>query len=384
MPIVHRVLYPHPVADLDEYRKIGGGQGLENAKAVERVAIIDELDAAGLRGRGGAGFPTGRKWRTVMENSTPAEPTTVVVNGAEGEPGTFKDRTILRIDPYAVIEGALIGAYVVGADEIILGLKRSFSEELPRVEAALDQIRQAGWADGVRISIFQGPNEYLYGEETALLETINGRYPFPRIAPPFRRGVTEVVETTADLGTHSGYSAHVEMAGEGGEAPPTLANNVETMANVARIIARGADWFRTEGTEKSPGTIVCTVTGSTQRAGVGEVRMGTPLRHVIEAIGGGPRDGRRIKAVLPGVAQGFIPETLLDTPVSYEGLAGIGSGLGSAGFIVLDDSVDMAAVAAGVSRFLAIESCGQCTPCKQDGLQLADLMDRVCRSDAGD
>src|SRR5437764_86350 len=139
-------------------------------------------------------------------------------------------------------------------------------------------------------------------EASALLETIAGRYPFPRIAPPFRRGTDEVVTTPAATTSDSGLAAHVEMAGEGDAvAPPTLVDNVETLANVPRIIARGADWFRTEGTEKSPGTIVCTVTGSTQRHGVGEVIMGTPLREVIEAIGGGPRPGRRIKAVLPGV-----------------------------------------------------------------------------------
>jgi NADH:ubiquinone oxidoreductase subunit F (NADH-binding) len=196
--------------------------------------------------------------------------------------------------------------------------------------------------------------------------------------------VTEVVEGVDNAVSGSGYSAQVVMAGEGGEdvAPPTLVDNVETLANVPRIVHRGADWFRTEGTEESPGTIVCTITGSTVRHGVGEVLMGTPLREVIEVIGGGVGPGRRVKAVLPGVAQGFIPETLLDTPVSYEGMAAIGSGLGSAGFIVFDDTVDLTAVAAGVSRFLAVESCGQCTPCKQDGLQLAELMDKLCHSDA--
>jgi NADH-quinone oxidoreductase subunit F len=367
MTIVHRVLYPHPIADLDEYLARGGGKGLETARQVEPLALIEELEASGLRGRGGAGFPTGVKWRTVAE------------------PGTFKDRTIIRNDPYQVVEGALIAARAVGGATVIFGLKRSFGEEVARLRGAIDEMVAAGWADGVEIEVFEGPNEYLYGEETALLETIDGRYPFPRIAPPFRRGVTEVVETERDSHSGSGLSAHVEMAGEGGEvAPPTLVDNVETLANVPRIIARGADWFRTEGTEKSPGTIVCTVTGSTQRHGVGEVQMGTPLREVIETIGGGAQPGRRIRAVLPGTAQGFIPESLLDTPVSYEGMDAIGSGLGSAGFIVFDDSVDLAAVAAGVSRFLAVESCGQCTPCKQDGLQLAGLMDKVCHSDAAD
>ncbi len=386
MTIVHRVLYPHPIADLDEYLERGGGKGLDVARTVEPVALIEELEASGLRGRGGAGFPTGTKWRTVAENRSPVLPTTVVVNGAEGEPGTFKDRTILRNDPYQVVEGALIAARAVGASTIIFGLKESFSEELGRLRGAIDELAAAGWADGIEIDVFEGPNQYLYGEETALLETLGGRYPFPRIAPPFRRGVTEVVETAEDTTSGSGLSAKVEMAGEGGDqaAPPTLVNNVETLANVPRIIARGADWFRTVGTEKSPGTIVCTVTGSTQRHGVGEVQMGTTLREVIDTIGGGVQPGRTITAVLPGTAQGFIPGTLLDTPVSYEGLDAIGSGLGSAGFMVFDDTVDLTSVAAGVSRFLAVESCGQCTPCKQDGLQLAELLDKVSRSDATD
>jgi len=383
MTIVHRVLYPHPIADLDEYLARGGGEGLEAARKVDPATLIAEVLASGLRGRGGAGFPTGVKWQTVAENRSEALRTTVVVNGAEGEPGTFKDRTILRNDPYQVIEGAVIAALAVGADQVIFGLKESFGEEVGRVGRAVEEIVAAGWAQDVDLQIFEGPDEYLYGEETALLETIDGRYPFPRIAPPFRRGVREVT-AGPDASAESGLSGQVEMAGPDGgtDPPPTLVDNVETLANVARIIARGAAWFRTEGTEKSPGTIVCTVTGSTQRHGVGEVQMGTPLREVIETIGGGPRPGRQIKAVLPGVAQGLIPGALLDTPVTYEDLAAIGSGLGSGGFIVFDDSDDLAAVAAGVSRFLAVESCGQCTPCKQDGLQLSGLMDKICRSEA--
>jgi NADH:ubiquinone oxidoreductase subunit F (NADH-binding) len=175
------------------------------------------------------------------------------------------------------------------------------------------------------------------------------------------------------------------MAGPGDdtEAPPALVDNVETLANVARIIARGAEWFRTEGTPDSPGTIVCTVTGSTRHSGVGEVIMGTPLWEVIDLIGGGPRLGRTIRAVLPGVSNRFIDGTEhLDTPVSYEALAAIGSGLGSAGFIVFDDADDLVAVAAGATRFLAVESCGQCTPCKLDGLRIAELLDATTRGDA--
>src|SRR5262249_31547640 len=149
--------------------------------------------------------------------------------------------------------------------------------------------------------------------------------------------------------------------------PPALVDNLETVANVPRILARGAEWFRSEGTDESPGTIVCTVTGSTQRAGVGEFEMGTPLRTVIDELGGGARPGREIRAVLPGVSTGFIPASALDTPISYEALAAIGSGLGSGSFCVFDDSDDLVAATAGAIRFLAVESCGQCTPCKQDG-----------------
>src|SRR5438132_7195813 len=309
MPLVHRVLPPQPIASLEEYVTRRGGRGIETATAEDAEAIIDTVEASGLRGRGGAGFPTGRKWRTVRENSSPVFPTTVVVNGAEGEPGTFKDRTIMRLDPYAVVEGALIAARVVEANSVVFGLKRTFVPEVSRLRAAIVEMQRAGWAEGIDLNVFEGPDEYLYGEETALLETLDGRYPFPRIAPPFRRGVTEVVEHADDVGTRSGLSAHVDMAVPGGEtgAPPTLVDNVETLANVPRIVSRGADWFRTEGTEESPGTIVCTVTGSTRRAGVGEVLMGTPLRELIDLVGGGPRRGHQIKAVTPGVSSGLVP-----------------------------------------------------------------------------
>jgi NADH-quinone oxidoreductase subunit F len=384
MPKVHRVLFPEPIASLEEYLARAGGTGLEAALGKSSEEIITELEASGLRGRGGAGFPTGRKWRTVRDYASDDLATTVVVNGAEGEPGTFKDRTIVRTNPYPVIEGAIIAAKAVGAGEIVIGLKRSFGPEVKRMQAAIDEVNAAGWADDLVIRVFEGPDEYLYGEETALLESMDGRYPFPRIAPPYRRGETEVVEHDIDARSHSGLSAHVEMADETGAtgAPPALVDNLETMANVPRIIGRGAAWFRTEGTDESPGSIVCTVTGQVQREGVAEFEMGTPLSEVIEEIGGGARPGRRIKAVLPGVANAVITEDQLDTPLSYEAMAAIGSGLGSGGFIVFDDSADLVAVASGVSRFLAVESCGQCTPCKQDGIVISDLLDRVCKSDA--
>ncbi len=358
MPLVHRVLHPKPILSLDEYLARAGGKGIEAAREMAPAAIIERVLASGLRGRGGAGFPTGRKWQTVAENQSVTTPATVVVNGAEGEPGTFKDRTIVRRNPFLVVEGALIAARAVSADMVIFAMKRSFEGELVRMRAAIEEAENAGWSQDVELIVFEGPDEYLYGEESALLETIDGRWPFPRIVPTFRRGLRSVTPTDAPAG-------------------PALVNNIETMANVPRIVARGPDWYRTVGTPQSPGTVVCTVTGYTQHHGVGEVHMGSPLREVIELVGGGPRPGRQVKAVLSGVANGIITAANLDVPVSYEGLAAVGSGIGSAGFIVLDDTVDMAAVAAGVSRFLAVESCGQCSPCKLDGATLATHLTRV-------
>ncbi len=365
MTLVHRVLYPRPIISLGDYVRRGGGKGFTAARALDPPDIIALVAESGLRGRGGAGFPTGRKWATVAENWMPDAPSTVIVNAAEGEPGTFKDRTILRRNPFLVVEGAVIAARAVSADLVVFAMKRSFEGEVERMRAAIEEAQDAGWCEGVELVVFEGPDEYLYGEESALLETIDGRWPFPRVVPTFRRGLRTTVPDDAPVG-------------------PALVNNTETLANVARIVARGPDWFRTVGTEESPGTVVCTITGRTQRHGVGEVRMGTPLGEVIEAIGGGPRPGRQIKAVLSGVANGIITAADLDVPVSYEGLRSVGSGMGSAGFIVFDDTVDMAAVAAGVARFLAIESCGQCSPCKLDGLVLSGSLARLCGSDAGE
>lgn len=374
-----RALAPEPVADLDAYQRAGGGGGLEAAARLGPAATIDEIDASGLRGRGGAGFPTGRKWRTVAAYESPTEPTTVVVNAAEGEPGSFKDRMILRRDPFRVLEGALIAARAVDAGDVIVAMKRTFTQEAKRVRGAIDQMRAAGWLDGLAVEVFEGPSEYLYGEETGLLEALDGRPPFPRIAPPYRHGVEELVDSPSDITSDSSSAAHVELATPSDEtvAPPTLVNNVETMANVAEIVARGADWFRSIGTDDSPGMIVCTITGSTRRHGVAEVAMGTPLVDVIDAVGGGVEPGRRVAAVMSGVANTLLPGSQLDTPVSYEGMTAAGTGLGAGGFIVFDDETDLVAVVQGVSRFLAVESCGQCTPCKQDGLALADLLDRL-------
>jgi NADH:ubiquinone oxidoreductase subunit F (NADH-binding) len=374
---VHRVLDPEPVQSLEAYVAAGGGRGLERARAGTPQETIDVVLAAGLRGRGGAGFPTGRKWQTVAAYESSVYESTVVANGAEGEPGSFKDRVLLRTNPYRVLEGALIAAHAVDAGRVIVAVKKGFARELARVADAIEEVRVAGWIDDMEVVVFGGPVEYLYGEETGLLEAIDGREPFPRVAPPWRHGVDEIGE-----GAES--AADLELAEPWGEgiAPPTLANNVETLAHAAMILARGADWFREYGTPESPGTIVCTISGATQRAGVAEIPLGTTLRRAIDDIGGGVDAGRSVQAVVSGVANPFLPPSALDTPLTYEAMREAGSGLGAAGFVVFDDADDMVAVTHGMSRFLAIESCGQCTPCKRDGLALTARLDRIRRSDA--
>jgi NADH:ubiquinone oxidoreductase subunit F (NADH-binding) len=364
MAQLNRVLDRDVVANLGAYEAGIGGEALRAARESEPVAVIEVVEAAGLRGRGGAGFPTGTKWRTVAGLGG-AEPATVVVNAAEGEPGTLKDRTLLRRNPYQVLEGALIAAHAIAADRVVVGLKRSAGQERQRVEAAIGELAAAGWLENIEIDCVGDSDRYLVGEETALLEVLNGRPPFPRLAPPYRDGADD---------------------DDDGAAPATLVNNVETFANVPRVVLEGPDVFRSLGTEESSGTIVCTVSGRMPQAGVGEFELGTPLRAVIAELGGGPTD--RIVAVLSGTANPFLPAAGLDAPLSWEGLAAAGGGLGSAGFIVLDDEVDIVAAAHGVSRFLSVESCGQCTPCKQDGLAITEILDRArtsaLRSSDGD
>jgi NADH-quinone oxidoreductase subunit F len=386
MATITRVLDPEPVRNLEAYRAAGGEKGLQAARKLGPTATIEEIAASGLRGRGGAGFPTGRKWATVAANEPPrtrgdggcppdnggvsrqTRPS-VVVNASEGEPGSFKDRMLLRRNPYRIIEGAIIAAEAIDAERVVFALKASFRTELERLRTALAEVEHAGWTDRALL-ICEGPSEYLYGEETALLEVVDGREPFPRIAPPYRHGVD-------DIGRDPVSAAGSVMASPGGQTPaaPTLVNNAETMANVPAILAEGATWFRQVGTADSPGTVLCTVSGGGRRAGVAEFEMGTPLREVIDTIGG---PGRPIRAVLSGVANPFLPAALVDTPVSYEAMESAGTGLGAAGFLVFSDPDDLAAVAAGVARFLAVESCGQCTPCKQDGLAIAEILTRVC------
>ena len=376
-----RVLPAKSLTALDDFVAArGGSDAIERAAALGPDAVIDLVAKSGLRGRGGAGFPTGRKWRTVRDYSHGAFASpTVVVNGAEGEPGSFKDRSIMRANPFAVIEGALIAANVVGAATVVIALKTSFTVETSIMENAVRAVEQAGWNGSITLEVFGGPSAYLLGEETGLLEAIDGRPPFPRIAPPFRRGVDEQFEPGREIDGTTRSAADLELAGpsDAATAAPTLVDNVETLANIGGIIRHGADWFRELGTEDSPGSMVCTVSGQTPRHGIGEFPMGTSLRTVLETVGGVDID--HVGAVLIGVSSPTLDRTQLDVALTYEAFQAIGSALGTGGFIVYEDAAALLPVAAGVARFLAVESCGQCTPCKSDGRAIADGLARIAQ-----
>lgn len=380
MAAINRVLDSKPIRSLSDSSGAGGGQGIEAARKFGASGIFEELEAAGLRGRGGAGFPTATKWRTVAENRSDSAPLTVVVNAAEGEPGTFKDRALIRANPFKVLEGALIAAYAIQADRVVVALKSSFTTEKEILDAAIAELAGAGWSDTVPVSTFAGPDDYLFGEETGLLEALEGRPPFPRISPPYRRGAG----LSAEGDIQSAADKQLAGPGETTSGSPTLVNNAETFAHVAMILANGATWFRDQGTAASPGTVVCTVSGTTKRAGVAEFAFGTPLAEVLETIGGRTSPGDRLTAVVSGVANPLIPASLISTPIGFEEMQQAGSAIGAAGFIVFDESVDIVAAVGGISRFLAVESCGQCVPCKRDGLALADLFDQMRRSETGD
>jgi NADH:ubiquinone oxidoreductase subunit F (NADH-binding) len=326
---------------------------------------IEEIRRAGLRGRGGGGFPTDRKWAGVRSQAAGAR--YVVANGAEGEPGTFKDRAILRRDPYQVIEGLIIAGYAVGASAGYVCSKASYLEEVEGLQRAAREMQAAGMCETCSITIVRGPDAYLYGEEKAMLEVIEGRAPLPRLLPPYEHGLFAG-------GPSEGWES---TAPSSSSANPTVVNNVETLAHVGHILREGADAFRRRGTDASPGTIVCTVVGDVPRAGVAEVPLGVPVRAAIDAVVGTSRDGLAIKAVLPGVANPVLLGHQLDAPLSYEGLQAVGSGLGSAGLIVYGEDACMIEVARQVSRFLAVESCGQCLPCKEGSRRITAHLERL-------
>ena len=347
------LLAGEPVVDLADARTRGAGEAIALAVEAGPGDVISEIGLSRLRGRGGGGFGTGRKWAGVRDAGPGRR--FAVCNAAEGEPGTFKDRALLRHDPYQVLEGLAVAVTAVGAEAAYVATKASYRPEAARLQLAIEETTAAGWFGDVPVSLVLGPDEYLFGEEKAMLEVIEGRDPLPRLLPPFQHGLFATDITT-------GWEA-TDPAGAPGLANPTLVNNVETLANVPHILRRGAEWFRSLGTERSPGTIVATVTGDVVRPLVVEVEMGVPLSQLLE-LAGGPLPGRQVQAVLNGVANGVLTASMLDLHLDYEDLADAGSGLGSAGFVVYDDTACPVEISRAVSRFLYVESCGQCRSCK--------------------
>jgi len=266
----------------------------------------------------------------------------VVCNAAEGEPGTSKDRTLMSRDPYRVIEGMAIAAVAIGASTAFLGIKARFTEQIARLDLAAREMAAAGMLEGIDFRVVEGPDDYLLGVESALLEVIQGNDPLPRTVPPYIQGVV----------------------GTDGTEYATVVNNVETLANVPGIVARGGEWFREMGTERSPGTMVFTVSGDVKTPAVAELAMGTPLSFLVYGPGGGMRSQHGPKMIVSGASNRPLTASEIDTPMSFEDMEAIGSGLGSGGFIVYDETTCAVEVGLLLSTFLQNGSCGQCPPCK--------------------
>ena len=346
---------------IDEYIARDGYKAL--AKVVTSMTqeeIIKEVSDSGLRGRGGAGFPTGRKWESRRKD--PRTPKYVVCNADEGDPGAFMDRSIIEADPHSIIEGMAIGAYAVGASSGYVYLRIEYPLAVKRMQLALEQAREYGLLGkdilgsgfDFDLQIFRGAGAFVCGETTALVASIEGRIPEPRQRPP---------RTT--------------LWGK-----PVVINNVETWANVPVIINWGAKWFAEIGTEKSKGTKVFSLAGNINNAGLVEVPMGITLREIVFNIGGGIPKNKAFKAVQTGgPSGGFIPASLLDLAVDYERLEEAGSMMGSGGMVVIDENTCMVEMAKYFIEFTNDESCGKCTSCREGSLALLEILQRICNGD---
>ncbi|MCC6730408.1 MAG: NAD(P)H-dependent oxidoreductase subunit E [Chthonomonadales bacterium] len=321
--------------------------------------VVETIIAAGLRGRGGAGYPTGLKWATVAK--TEADRKFVVVNADEGDPGAFMDRSVLESDPHRILEGMAIAAYAVGASQGYVYVRGEYPLAISRLQTAIRQARRMGLLGtqvfespfNFRVDIRIGAGAFVCGEETALIRSIEGHRGVPRPRPPY-------------------------PAASGLFGCPTLINNVETYANIAPILRKGAEWFASIGTEKSKGTKVFALAGKITNTGLIEVPMGTPLRTIVEEMGGGVPDGGTVKAVQTGgPSGGCIPQSALDTPVDYESLAQVGSIMGSGGMIVMDEQDNMVEVARFFMEFCMDESCGKCVPCRAGTVQIHRLLTKI-------
>ncbi|MFO0891933.1 MAG: NuoF family protein [Isosphaeraceae bacterium] len=345
---------------IESYIAVGGYRSLyEVVREMNPAEVIDAVTRSGLRGRGGAGYPTGLKWGMVAKNQGTHK--YVVCNADEGDPGAFMDRSVLESDPHRVLEGMAIAAYAVGADQGYIYVRGEYPLAIRRLETGIRQARRLGLLGtqifespfNFRVDLRIGAGAFVCGEETALIASIEGRRGVPRPRPPY-------------------------PAASGLWGNPTLINNVETYANIPPIIRNGAEWFASIGTEKSKGTKVFALAGKIRHTGLVEVPMGTTLREIVEDIGGGAPDGGTIKAVQTGgPSGGCIPADALDTPVDYESLARLGSIMGSGGMIVMDETTNMVEIAKFFMEFCMDESCGKCIPCRAGTVQLYRLLTRI-------
>lgn len=345
---------------IESYVAAGGYQALYKClREMTPAQVIEEVTASGLRGRGGAGYPTGVKWGMVAK--MPATRKFVVCNADEGDPGAFMDRSVLESDPHRVLEGMAIAAYAIGASQGYIYVRGEYPLAIRRLETGIRQAKRLGLLGSqvfespfdFKIDLRIGAGAFVCGEETALLHSIEGQRGVPRPRPP--------------------YPAEKGLWGS-----PTLINNVETFANVSAILREGAAWYASIGTETSKGTKVFALAGKIQNTGLVEVPMGTTLREIVEEIGGGAPDGGTIKAVQTGgPSGGCIPASLLDTPVDYESLTKLGSIMGSGGMIVMDQATNMVDVAKFFMEFCMDESCGKCIPCRAGTVQMHRLLSRI-------
>ena len=347
--------------DIDEYIAFNGYEALERVlREYTQDEVIDIIKKSGLRGRGGAGFPTGKKWELTKQSE--GKQKYVVCNADEGDPGAFMDRSILEGDPHSVLEAMAIAGYSIGADKGFIYVRAEYPIAVHRLKIAIEQARKYGilgkniFGTGFNfdIEIRLGAGAFVCGEETALLESIEGKRGQPRVKPP--------------------YPAQSGLWGK-----PTLINNVETYANIAQIILKGPEWYSSIGTENSKGTKVFALGGNVNNIGLVEVPMGTTLREIVYDIGGGIPNGRDFKAAQTGgPSGGCIPKEHLDTPIDYESLKQIGSMMGSGGLIVMDDTKCMVSLAKFYLEFTVSESCGKCTPCRIGTKRMLEILEKLC------
>lgn len=361
------VLFRHvenpDIQNLDVYRRLGGYEALSKAvNGIEPADLVQMVKDSGLRGRGGAGFPTGMKWSFLPKDVTPSY---LVCNADESEPGAFKDRELMERNPHQLIEGCLLAAYAIKARHAFIYVRGEFLYIKEILDRAIDEARGAGLVGdrildkewGCEVTVYRGAGAYICGEESAMLDSLEGYRGFPRQRPPF----------PAVRGLYGG---------------PTVVNNVETLANVPHIVKNGAEWFKSIGTEKSPGTKVCSISGPVNRPGNYELEMGTPFRYLLEDCAGGMVEGKTLKAYIPGGASApMLPGNVLDVGIDFESYPAAGSTLGSASFILLPDDACIVLAQLRISEFFNHESCGKCTPCREGSRWLRQMVERIEEGD---